>query len=246
MITNFNNFLIVELSKNTPIPEIVGMKSDDKTAFFVIGTPGSGKSTYVNDYVVPYMKNCKIFNADEISGFLAKNYDIFEDEDIEDEEWNHFITNLRNYGIDYDKLRKIYPLEVLKKGKFNMFAKKTYDLLNKYIHNFIKSGNNFIYESTGKNTEFIEDIVKSARENDYNIVIIKIKCPSFEEGMLRNLQRNRSVPLKYQLDAYKKVADEKLYKEINPDKYYVVLNMNNKFIYYKMDKELVKIKSQLR
>jgi predicted kinase len=245
MITNFDNFLLLELSKNTPIPEIVGMKPEDRTAFFIVGTPGSGKSTYVNDFVVPFMKNCKVFNVDEISNFLAKNYDLLEEEDVNDEEWEEFIINLKNYGVDYEKLRRIYPIEVLKKGKFNEFATKTYDILNKYIHNFIKSGNNFVYECTGKNIDFINSIANSARENNYKIVVILIKSPSFEESMIRNLQRSRTVPIRYQLETYKKVSAERLYKELSPDRYYIVLNMNNKFIYYKMDKELIKIKSKL-
>jgi tRNA U34 5-carboxymethylaminomethyl modifying GTPase MnmE/TrmE len=45
-IKEYNQFILEEVSKNEPIPEISGM--DRGLAIFLIGAPGIGKSFFVN------------------------------------------------------------------------------------------------------------------------------------------------------------------------------------------------------
>jgi predicted kinase len=68
---NFKNFDISEHSKNDPIPEI--NRSKDKLGIFIMGSPASGKTYFVKNFIMTRNKNIKYFNSDELSKMITKD-----------------------------------------------------------------------------------------------------------------------------------------------------------------------------
>jgi predicted kinase len=73
-IKEYNNYL-VEKSKNDPIPEIY----NDKLCIILLGAPGVGKSTFINNYILTKNKNIKVFSTDDISLILTKDPNIYDE-----------------------------------------------------------------------------------------------------------------------------------------------------------------------
>lgn len=71
MIRKFYDFINEEVSKNDPIPEINRIK--DKLGIILLGAPGSGKSTFINGFILPRNKNFKKFSTDDVSLLFTKD-----------------------------------------------------------------------------------------------------------------------------------------------------------------------------
>ncbi len=69
---NFN--IILEFSKNDPIPEIT---QGGKLGILLIGAPGIGKSTFAKNYITHKNQNIKVFSTDDVSLTLTKQHDVY-------------------------------------------------------------------------------------------------------------------------------------------------------------------------
>ena len=69
MIYNFVQF-IKENSKNSPIPELY---QSNKLGIIMLGLPGSGKSTFAREVILPINRNIKIFSTDDVSLKFTKD-----------------------------------------------------------------------------------------------------------------------------------------------------------------------------
>ena len=131
----------------------------------------------------------------------------------------------------------------------NIYYHKSSQLNVNYLKNFIKSGNSFIYDTTGVGNilshtglKSVEEIYNLSKENDYHVIFIHL-LSTLETSLKQNISRDRKVDEDYLRYAYQKQHDN-MYriKGMNPDNYYVVINTNNKFRFSKfIGNNLVKI-----
>lgn len=73
-LNSYNKFIILENSKNDPIPEI---NQVGKLGIVLIGAPGIGKSTFAKNYITHKNQNIKIFSTDDVSLTLTKQHDVY-------------------------------------------------------------------------------------------------------------------------------------------------------------------------
>lgn len=66
-----NELILLEVSKNDPIPELTRKMSN--MAIFLIGPPASGKSTFFANFIRPKQKQIKRFSTDKISDIRRRN-----------------------------------------------------------------------------------------------------------------------------------------------------------------------------
>jgi len=173
---SFDNF-VNENSKNDPISEF---NSNDKLAIFVFGVPGSGKSTFIRNKIIPIIKNYKIFSRDDINNFLINVVPKYADkyphlnslitiknpETPDNEVVSDVINKIENkYNIKIDKFSKNFQDLIL--GKNNKYTSYTSIVMKIYLKNYIKSGQNFIYDTTGNDLEQIKEYVEIARNSNY-------------------------------------------------------------------------------
>ena len=69
-----NNILsfdqLYEYSKNAPIPEL---HQKEKLGIILLGLPGSGKSTFAKNVIIPVNRNVKTFSTDDVSLRFTKD-----------------------------------------------------------------------------------------------------------------------------------------------------------------------------
>ena len=110
MIKEFFNF-VYEHSRNEPMPEI--LDKEKKLAIFVFGSPASGKSTFLDKYLYK-VKNCKVFNPDDLSTEIGKFFSISQLNNlykIDPDDWKDFQNAVKTkFKIDttrfYQKMLK--------------------------------------------------------------------------------------------------------------------------------------------
>jgi len=231
IIKEFFDF-IYEWSKNEPFYDI--LNQEKKLAIFLFGSPASGKSTFLNKYLAQKIKNFKIFNPDELNIEISKHFKINQLADlnyISPEKWLNLKKFLKHkFMID---ISNFYEKQ-LKYGKNNNYNIATDKLLNSWISSYIKTGQNFIYDTSGNDFNKIKTYVEKAKENGYKIIFIKIRKELYST-IIRNMKRDRSVDLIYQLNSYLKTqSNNKLFKELEPDLFYIVFNNDNKYKFYKI------------
>jgi len=203
-IFKYSEFINEEWSKNEPVPEIIG--KDKGLALFLIGAPGIGKSTMVNNYIHTKNLNIKDFSTDDISLLFTKDPNVY------------------------------YP----NASKLNL----------KKMKMFIKTGNSFIYDTTGAGAmnsdtgfEHVKDIFDLARENNYEIVFIHL-LSTLQTSIEQDKLRSRHVDPKYIEWAYvKQLGGEfngeivkgnmQRFKELNPDEYYVIYSIDKRYKFLK-------------
>lgn len=244
MIYNFDDFLL-EFSKNDPISEI-SQTPKQKFAIFVFGAPGTGKSTFINEYILRFLKNFKIFNIETINKLLLKKgADILPKPNPNDKVEQKFQdeqTNIlkNDYFIDIDNLKQhIQPSEiaddVLKFGKNNDLALGSYELLDTYIKVYIKGCGNFIYDSTGNDVERIKKYFEWTRDHNYTTIFIRLRS-ELNKIVQQNLKRERTVPIAYQMQSYtNSYTMNSSFEKMNPDAYYVVTDNNDEYEFYKLE-----------
>ena len=122
-VDNYNKFLtnlILEHSRNDKIPELTWNKKR-KTGIFLFGPPGVGKTTFVDNFLIPYLKNYKIFNSDNLIQKLKKiGKKLINDDKINQKLINNkkILKILKNkYHIDV-KLSDEEIVEILKGNEF--------------------------------------------------------------------------------------------------------------------------------
>lgn len=118
----------------------------------------------------------------------------------------------------------------------NTYAKGTQAKSAKYTENIIKSGNNFIFDTTGNNFNLITELVKLSKENDYKVVFIHM-LTSLYQAKKQNDERKRSVDSEYLEQSYLKSQGLiKQFDELEPHSYYIVVNLYNNIEFFKYQK----------
>ena len=141
-------------------------------------------------------------------------------------------SNIKTFSTDDVSLRfskdpnRYYPGA----SELNILALKSY----------MKSGQNFIYDTTGSNDKNVFDITKLAHQNGYSVMFILILI-DIETAKIQNSKRGNIgghlVDDDYiDYDYSTQLRTTKDYVNyIKPDSFYVVLNKDGKYKYYKFD-----------
>ncbi len=122
----------------------------------------------------------------------------------------------------------------------NKYHQGSSELNVEYMKNYMKSGNNFIYDTTGSNDKSIFDVTKLAHKYGYNVIFILILI-DIDTAKLQNIKRGNIGGHLVDDDYIDYVYSTQLrttkdyVKYIKPDAFYVVLNKGGKYKYYKFD-----------
>jgi len=214
-IKEYNQFILEEVSKNEPIPEIIGM--DKGLAIFLIGAPGIGKSYFVKNHIHTKNRNIKDFSTDDVSLLFTKDPNVY------------YRGREKEEG---GRTKNASQLNLLK------------------MINFMETGQNFIYDTTGSGKEFtdkgfehVKEIFDSAIENGYKIVFIHL-LSTLQTSIDQDKLRDRHVDPHYiqwayakqqggEIDGVKVEGNIQRYKSLNPDAYYLVTSIDQKYKFYK-------------
>ena len=214
-IKEYNQFILEEVSKNEPIPEIIGM--DRGLAIFLIGAPGIGKSYFVKNHIHTKNSNIKDFSTDDVSLLFTKDPNVY------------YKGREKGGG---GRTKNASQLNILK------------------MINFMETGQNFIYDTTGAGKEFtdkgyehIKEIYDNAKSNGYKIVFIHL-LSTLQTSIDQDALRSRHVDPHYiqwayakqqggEVDGVKVEGNIQRYKALNPDAYYLVTSIDQKYKFYK-------------
>jgi predicted kinase len=214
-IKEYNQFILEEVSKNEPIPEIIGV--DRGLAIFVIGQPAIGKSFFIKNYIHTKNPNIKDFSTDDVSLLFTKDPNVY------------------------------YRGKELPDGSR---TKNASELNMQKMSNFIETGQNFIYDTTGAGKEFtdrgfehVKEIFDSAKSNGYKIIFIHL-LSTLQTSLDQDKLRSRHVEPNYikwayakqqggEIDGVKVEGNISRYKSLNPDSYYLVTSIDKKYKFYK-------------
>lgn len=109
----------------------------------------------------------------------------------------------------------------------NAYHKGSSELNLNRLRGFMKSGQSFIYDTTGTQEENIINITQKARENGYDVIFIHIIAP-LDTSIKQNLSRDRQVPEDYIKMAYdKQFSNMSKYSQLG--KYYIVQKKDGKY-----------------
>jgi predicted kinase len=214
-IKEYNQFLLEEVSKNEPIPEIIGV--DRGLAVFLIGAPGIGKSYFVKNHIHSKNRNIKDFSTDDVSLLYTKDPNVYY-KGREKEEGG--------------RTKNASQLNLLKMDKFMETGQN-------FIYDTTGSGK----EYTDRGYEHIKEIYDSARENGYKIVFIHL-LSTLQTSIEQDKLRDRHVDPHYiqwayakqqggEVDGVKVEGNIQRYKSLNPDAYYLVTSIDQKYKFYK-------------
>lgn len=214
-IKEYNQFILEEVSKNEPIPEIIGV--DRGLAVFVIGAPGIGKSYFVTNHIHSKNPNIKDFSTDDVSVMFTKDPNVYY-KGKEKEEGGR-TKNASELNLD----RMVKFMET---GQ-------------NFIYDTTGAGKEF----TDRGFEHIKEIYDSAREFKYKIVFIHL-LSTLETSIGQDKLRDRHVDPHYikwayakqqggEVDGQKVEGNIQRYKSLNPDAYYLVTSIDKKYKFYK-------------
>lgn len=214
-IKEYNQFILEEVSKNEPIPEIIVM--DRGLAIFLIGAPGIGKSYFVKNHIHTKNSNIKDFSTDDVSLLFTKDPNVY------------YKGREKEGG---GRTKNASQLNILK------------------MINFMETGQNFIYDTTGAGKEFtdkgyehVKEIYDNAKSNGYKIVFIHL-LSTLQTSIDQDALRSRHVDPHYiqwayakqqggEVDGVKVEGNIQRYKALNPDAYYLVTSIDQKYKFYK-------------
>jgi len=233
MIYTFNSFLL-EYSKNDPIPEL---NISSNNAIFVFGVPGGGKSTFINNFLLPKLKNnYKIIDPDQIIHRLLRIGS--EKEVLTEQDRKKKFDNIKN-TVQILKDRNNLELNLTDNDIYNIIDNNIYtknldDILWSMISSDYKNlkNTNIIYDTTGNDFERIRKYSKKAKDFGFNIIFFKIET-SLSDAVKSNLSRDRIVEPDYQIDSFKKSIElGRKYLTLNPDAYYIYNRTNKSLLKY--------------
>lgn len=114
MIKKFDNFINEEVSKNDPIPELSRDKS--KLGIILLGTPGSGKSTFAKKFI---HNTSKTFSTDDISLLFTKDPNKYykNSSDLNINKLLHFLQSGQNFIYDTTGTQNKNILKIFSEAK---------------------------------------------------------------------------------------------------------------------------------
>ena len=214
-IKEYNQFILEEVSKNEPIPEIIGI--DRGLAIFLIGAPGIGKSYFVKNHIHTKNSNIKDFSTDDVSLLYTKDPNVYyRGKELPD--------GSRTPNASEMNLRKM---------------EKFMETGQNFIYDTTGAGKEF----TDKGFEHIKEIFDNAKSNGYKIVFIHL-LSTLETSIKQDQLRDRHVDPDYiqwayakqmggEIDGQKVEGNMQRYKALNPDSYYLVTSIDKKYKFYK-------------
>jgi predicted ABC-type ATPase len=107
-----------------------------------------------------------------------------------------------------------------------------------YLKNYIETGQNFVYDTTGESEDLIREINKIATSNGYKIIFITMLIDK-EEAKRRNILRGESGGHLVDDDYIDRVYSNQLERtknyisDLNYDNFYIVLVKGRKYKYFK-------------
>ena len=191
------------LSEKSIIPELDNKKN---TAIFIIGAPGSGKSSFVaNKLSLGRYSNNTSRDVEYITTPTQSHYKVF----------NSDVTSKRKTGDDNIRYAGSTRLSFL------------------YLTGYIASNSNFIYESTGSNINLINEILTLC--TNYKKILIFLDTDQ-EIAYQNTLNRTRKVDEPYFNNVYNNMNNifNTLSHNDKFDAIYKVNNNNNNYTFYKM------------
>jgi intein/homing endonuclease/predicted kinase len=115
----------------------------------------------------------------------------------------------------------------------NIYHPNSSSLNIKMIFNFIKTGQSFIYDTTGTHRETITKIVDESSSKDYKIVFIHL-VSTLNNSLERNKLRDRTVDEDYLKMSYStQFKNISYYANLTNNSYYIVSTLDNKYVFYK-------------
>ena len=169
---------------------------------------------------------------------------------------NHIHTknpNIKDFSTDDVSLLYTKDPNVYYKGKElpeGGRTKNASELNLEKMEVFMKTGQNFIYDTTGAGKEFtdkgfqhIKEIFDFARNFNYEIIFIHL-LSTLQTSLEQDKLRDRHVDPEYikwayakqqggEVDGIEVEGNIKRYKELNPDAYYIVTSIDKKYKFYK-------------
>jgi len=229
------------------MPELTDKKKN-KTIIFVFGSPGSGKSSFVEYFIMPKLSNFKIFDPDKYINLLDKlgREKVVRSEEEKENKLNSIKTAIHRLKAEYD-----VPINLTDKQIMDMIDRNVYmEGVDRVIENQLSifmSQNKYsdiIIDTTGTNFNKISKYNDMARKNGYNVLFIKLRA-DVKTSVISNLKRSRKVQIDYQLSTIEKGNElEVEYLKLGPDAYYVYDRDNNTLFKY-INNELVIKKQRL-
>jgi len=129
----------------------------------------------------------------------------------------------------------------------NIHDPKSGEWNRKRMITFMKTGQSFIYDTTGAYVEHILEISKQAMLNDYRLVFIYLVAP-LETSLKQNMARDRQAEEDFIRFVYdnNQLNMKTYYEELKPASMYIVTNIDRKYKYYKYtDNGLMRRKSDI-
>jgi predicted ABC-type ATPase len=132
----------------------------------------------------------------------------------------------------------------------NKYKQGASELNISYLFNYIETGQNFVYDTTGANQKPVFDVCKKARKNGYTIIFILLIVDlqtSKEFNIKRGLMGGHQVDEDYIDFVYnsQNQTTKNYIKLLKPESFYIVLNRgaDRSYKYYKhTGKEILKRK----
>jgi predicted kinase len=214
-IKEYNQFILEEVSKNEPIPELIG--TDRGLAIFLIGAPGIGKSYFVKNHIHSKNPNIKDFSTDDVSLLYTKD------------------PNIYYKGKELPEGGRTKNASELNLNRMEKFMETGQN----FIYDTTGAGKEF----TDRGFEHVKEIFDSAKINEYKIVFIHL-LSTLQTSIEQDKLRDRHVDPHYiqwayakqqggEIDGVKVEGNIQRYKALNPDAYYLVTSIDQKYKFYK-------------
>ena len=223
MIYNFKTFLL-EHSKYDPIPELSWDKHG-KTAIILMGIPGSGKSTFTKQFLIPKLKDYKIFDPDELMVKLQKigKEPVKKSPDEKSKKFDDIKNVIKTINTAHNIPLELEDEEIRDIIDNNLYIDGAADILFKRLTKFAENNkhSDLIFDTTGNDYDKIGQVVELLRFSDYKIIFIKIRA-SIETVIKSNMGRYRKAQPDYQMQSVERSESlEREYLNLEPDAYYI-------------------------
>ena len=214
-VKNYNGFIFEEVSKNEPIPEIIGIERG--LAIFLIGAAGIGKSYFFSNHIQTKNSNIKYFSTDDVSLLYTKD------------------TNVYYKGRETSGDYRTKNASELNLDKMSSFIETGQN----FIYDTTGAGKEF----TDRGYEHVTRIFDEAKLSRYKIIFIHL-LSTLQISLEQDKLRDRHVDPHYiqwsyakqqggEIDGQKVEGNIQRYKELGPDAYYLVTSIDKKYKFYK-------------